>query len=155
MSNLVSWAESAKLDISDIIHGDPLRTFAPLRFTPRIALLAQAKRAVDQTPEPARMLHLKGVCLINDMTDLSLSNLDTRIPKLIGNMLSGAMPVRLGAIYIVNPPFFFNWVVLPIFNFCETQFFFLGGFMLPEIWTCVQTPGRFDSKKEQVNKCGK
>ena len=48
ISNFVPWYQSAKFDIFDIIRRGSIQTFASLRFSPRIALGAQAKSEVSR-----------------------------------------------------------------------------------------------------------
>ena len=47
-SNFVPSSAGAELDIFDIIHGDSIETFGPLRFTPRITFGSQAKSEANR-----------------------------------------------------------------------------------------------------------
>jgi len=57
---------------------------------------------------------LKGITILHDFSDVKLSNFDKEIPKRFFKILTGKMPVRLGAIYIYNPPWFFSYIIWPI-----------------------------------------
>lgn len=68
----------------------------------------------EQNKEAATLTQLRGICFLHDLSNVSLSNLDSRIPKLIMEIIMGAFPVRLGAIYIINMPFFFQYILFPV-----------------------------------------
>jgi len=68
----------------------------------------------EGTDEGGDSTQLNGVCILHNLTHVAWANLDPRVPKLLFKMLSQNMPVRLGTIYLVNPPFFMNWVMLPM-----------------------------------------
>ena len=45
-----------------------------------------------------------GICILMDASDLSMSNLDARVPKEMSRALSGHVPVRLGRVCLFKPP---------------------------------------------------
>ncbi len=51
---------------------------------------------------------VKGIVIVNDMSNVTITNIDTAVPREIFNALSSRFPIRLGGIYVVNPPWFFR-----------------------------------------------
>lgn len=58
--------------------------------------------------EAARMTQVYGMCILADLRGVAMSNVDLRVPKLLYALFSSRIPMRLGAVYIVNPPWFFE-----------------------------------------------
>ena len=56
------------------------------------------------------MIPRTGVCLINDVGGAGVKNLDPRMPHALGRAFSKRLPVRLGAMAILRPPWFFRMV---------------------------------------------
>lgn len=55
-----------------------------------------------------------GVVVFHDMRDVGPSNLSLAVPKLILSALIGHYPVKLKGIYVLNAPWFFRNVMLPM-----------------------------------------
>ena len=68
----------------------------------------------DTTGLKGEQTQLNGVCVFHDFSGVTLANLDREIPKRMFKLLSGKLPVRLGAIYILDPPWFVSYIVFPI-----------------------------------------
>jgi len=56
-----------------------------------------------------------GIVLLNDMTGLSLKNLDPAVPKLMFGSVFPRLPVRVARICIFDPPFIIGRVIFPVF----------------------------------------
>ena len=56
----------------------------------------------------------RGVVIVNDMSGLRLRNLDPAVPKYLFKEVLPAMPVRVGRICLLNPPWVLRTVILPI-----------------------------------------
>ena len=61
-----------------------------------------------------KQTQLLGMCVLHDFKGVSMGNMDSRVAKTMMRLMSGSLPSRLGGIYLLNPPFFLNWVVLPL-----------------------------------------
>lgn len=75
-------------------------------------------RLLQQFPEA----QARGIVVLNDMTHVTLKNIDTSVPKEVFNALSSRFPIRLGGIYIVNPPWFFRAVFPIVRTFMKKKF---------------------------------
>ena len=84
-----------------------------------IKLLHLVLEHVLRTEENA---HKFGVCFFGDMNDIGVGNLDTRIPKEVFRSFSGHVPVRLGRIILLKPPFFFRMVFPVVKMFLKKKF---------------------------------
>ena len=67
-------------------------------------------RALSSNPDVQR----HGICLINDMSSISLGNIQPSAAKFIFARVFPCLPVRVGRVYIVRPPFIVGNVILPI-----------------------------------------
>ncbi|CAD7976626.1 unnamed protein product [Amoebophrya sp. A25] len=77
-------------------------------------LLQGAPSEGDARAEEAEKTQLNGVCVLHDFRGISLSNVDPAIGRALFKLFTGRFPIRLAAIYIVEPPFFVRYVMLPI-----------------------------------------
>lgn len=58
----------------------------------------------------------RGIVLHNDLSELSLKNLDPRLPKFLLTQVFPRMPMRVGRIVAFNPPWAIAKLLLPIFR---------------------------------------
>ena len=63
----------------------------------------------------------RGISLVGDLRDVAFSNLDPRVPKLMGPAMSSVLPVRLGRLQLVHPPWFFKLVFPLIMRFQSSK----------------------------------
>lgn len=56
----------------------------------------------------------KGVCIVQDMTGLKLSNLDPTTAKALFGKIFPNLPIRVGRICIFNPPWILGHIILPV-----------------------------------------
>jgi hypothetical protein len=54
-----------------------------------------------------------GIVVVNNLTNVTFSNLDFEVPRALFQALNSKFPIRLGGLYMVRPPKFFR-VVFPI-----------------------------------------
>lgn len=99
---------------TDLGYHNPKET-TPLKMMRTVVfLLLNALRCGPEgTPEGGDLSQLNGICILHNFTNVSWANLDPRLENPLIQMLS-KMPIRLGAVYIMDPPWFLRYVVLPI-----------------------------------------
>jgi len=83
----------------------------PKRCGPRdfARLVASIVLTALKDPDTARC----GVAILQDMTDVSLKNLDPKTAKYLFGSIFPRLPVRIGRAVIFNPPWFVGNVVIP------------------------------------------
>ncbi|CAD7924699.1 unnamed protein product [Amoebophrya sp. A120] len=68
----------------------------------------------DKREAEAEKTQLNGVCVFHDFRNLTLSNVDPGVGRGLIKLFSGRFPLRLGAVYMLEPPFFIRYIVLPM-----------------------------------------
>eukprot|EP00055_Hartaetosiga_balthica_P018319 m.132580 g.132580 ORF g.132580 m.132580 type:complete len:332 (+) comp9487_c0_seq9:705-1700(+) len=92
----------------------------PERTTPRHAIVAiyfAIELLLVQYPESQS----RGIVLCHDMSGATLSQFDTRTPKILMEAMSKALPVRFGGAYIMNAPWFMRMVFPVIRMFMSSK----------------------------------
>lgn len=85
---------------------DPKVSKAPDMGRLIVTVMLEALKDVDAQRQ--------GLCIINDMTGISLKNLDPSLPKFLFGTVFPNMPIRVGRVCLFHPPWFIGHVILPI-----------------------------------------
>lgn len=67
-------------------------------------------RLLSSDPEVQR----RGVTVVNDLSGLSISNLQPSAAKLVFSLVFPSLPVRVGRVCVFNPPFIVGSIILPV-----------------------------------------
>jgi hypothetical protein len=81
----------------------------PGRWSPRYAIMA-THAAIESLLLRHPEAQSRGIAFVNDMSDIRMGNVDTRVPREMFAAFNSKLPVRFGGIYIVNPPFFMRMI---------------------------------------------
>ena len=81
----------------------------PGRWSPRYAIMA-THAAIESLLLRHPEAQARGIAFVNDMSDIRMGNVDTRVPREMFAAFNSKLPVRFGGIYIVNPPFFMRMI---------------------------------------------
>ncbi|EDQ91069.1 uncharacterized protein MONBRDRAFT_36405 [Monosiga brevicollis MX1] len=92
----------------------------PGRWSPRYAVLA-AHVAIESLLVRFPEAQAKGVAFVNDMSGISMRNMDSRVPREMFAAFRDKLPVRFAGLYVVHPPMFMRMVAPVIKMFMSTK----------------------------------
>lgn len=81
----------------------------PGRWSPRYAIMA-THAAIESLLLRHPEAQVQGIAFVNDMSDIRMGNVDTRVPREMFAAFNSKLPVRFGGLYVVNPPFFMRMI---------------------------------------------
>lgn len=82
----------------------------PTRWSPQDAVRC-VHAAIEYAFLRFPMAQRRGIAVMIDMRNISASNMDIRVPRALLSAFSNHLPLRFGAVYLINPPIFMRFAL--------------------------------------------